>query len=197
MTELYTMSAGGFSAAADAFVRDEQQDELWFVSILGAQTALKAIAGSLLKNHPDPAYLIAAEENEERVRGQQRCHIAQQALGTWTFRMSRLPSSRGWHMMIYTRMAEYSFDRKEFLLLARDIEEAPSLHHRFLDRRIALPMHESWAPWLWQWGTRNGAIKTLQSEGVRGFLCTPDEQQLSEDVSSAVSAGDLTAPGED
>ena len=111
--------------------------------------------------------------------------------------MTRLPSSRGWHMMIYTRMAEYSFDRKEFLLLAREPEEAPSLHHRFLDRRISLPMHESWAPWLWTRGTKTGAIKEMQSAGISGFLCTPDEQKLSEDVSSAVATGTLTAPDRD
>ena len=47
--DLYTINAGGFSATADAFARDEETDGLWFVSMVGSQTALKAIWASLLK----------------------------------------------------------------------------------------------------------------------------------------------------
>ena len=42
---LYTISAGGFSATADAFARDDKTEGLWFVSMVGSQTALKAIWG--------------------------------------------------------------------------------------------------------------------------------------------------------
>ena len=51
---LYTISAGGFSATVDAFARDEKTDGLWFVSMVGSQTALKAIWASLLKQPPTP-----------------------------------------------------------------------------------------------------------------------------------------------
>ena len=56
--DLYTISAGGFSATADAFARDEETDGLWFVSMVGSQTALKAIWASLLKQPPDVAHII-------------------------------------------------------------------------------------------------------------------------------------------
>ena len=55
---LYTITAGGFSATADAFARDEQTEGLWFVSMVGSQTALKAIWASLLKQPPDVAHII-------------------------------------------------------------------------------------------------------------------------------------------
>ena len=41
--DLFTISAGGFSATADAFARDDRTEGLWFVSMVGSQTALKAI----------------------------------------------------------------------------------------------------------------------------------------------------------
>ena len=41
--DLYTISAGGFSATADAFARDPHSNGLWFVSMVGSQTAIKAI----------------------------------------------------------------------------------------------------------------------------------------------------------
>ena len=56
--DLFTISAAGFSATADAFARDDRTDGLWFVSMVGSQTALKAIWASLLKQPPDPAFLI-------------------------------------------------------------------------------------------------------------------------------------------
>ena len=51
--DLYTIGAGGFSATADAFTRDDKTEGLWFVSMVGSQTALKAIWTSLLKQQPD------------------------------------------------------------------------------------------------------------------------------------------------
>ena len=49
---LFTISAGGFSATADAFARDDITEGLWFLSMVGSQTALKAIWASLLKQPP-------------------------------------------------------------------------------------------------------------------------------------------------
>ena len=55
---LYTINAAGFSATADAFARDPHSQGLWFLSMVGSQTALKAIWASLLKQPPDVAHLI-------------------------------------------------------------------------------------------------------------------------------------------
>ena len=191
---LHTVSAGGFSAAADAFARDDKNEDLWFLSMLGAQTALRAISACLMKNNPDPAYLTDPGSGDEAQAGYRKCHLSQDSQGTWTTRIARLPASRGWHMMLYTRMAEYSFEKKEFLLLARNDEEAPRLHHRFLDRRLSVPLHQSWDRWLWRRGKRNGTITPLQSAGISAFLCTPDEEKLREDLSDAVAMGTLALP---
>ena len=52
--DLYTINAGGFSATADAFARDPDSCGLWFLSMVGSQTAVKAIWASLLKQPPGP-----------------------------------------------------------------------------------------------------------------------------------------------
>ncbi|MDE2778161.1 MAG: hypothetical protein OXI91_00590 [Chloroflexota bacterium] len=59
---LFTISAGGYSATADAFARDPDTGGLWFLSMVGPQTALKAIWASLLKQPPDAAYIIRGIE---------------------------------------------------------------------------------------------------------------------------------------
>ena len=55
LQDLHTIDAGGFSATVDAFARDENTDGLWFPSMVGSQTAVKAIWASLLKQPPDVA----------------------------------------------------------------------------------------------------------------------------------------------
>ncbi len=195
--DLYTISAGGFSATADAFARDDVSDGLWFVSMVGSQTALKAIWASLLKQPPDPAHIIRGADGMALSGDYQRCVIPFETLGTWTTKIARLPVSGGWHALVYTKMAEYAFERNGFLLLAQSEEDAPGLHHRFLDRRSSLPLHGSWAGWLWRRGLENGEIVPLQSAGVSAYRCSPDAESLREDLSHAVGSGLVSLPVED
>ena len=194
--ELYTVSAGGFSATADAFARDPDSQGLWFLSMVGSQTALKAIWASLLKQPPDVAHLIRGADGMALSGGYRRCGIPYETVGTWTTKIAKLPVSGGWHALVYTKTAEYAFGRDDFLLLAQSDEEAPALHQRFLDKRSPLPLHRSWAPWLWRKGLQNGTIVPLQSVGVSAYRCSPRGKELREDLSQAVASGRLTLPEE-
>ena len=194
--DLFTISAGGFSATADAFARDDISDGLWFVSMVGSQTALKAIWASLLKQPPDAAHIIRGADGLALSGGYQRCIVPFETLGTWTTKIARLPVSGGWHALVYTKMAEYAFERDGFLLLAQSEDEAPALHHRFLDRRSPLPLHGSWAHWLWERGLENGEIVPLQSAGVSAYRCAPNADRLRDDLSDAVASGRISLTGE-
>ena len=194
--DLYTVSAGGFSATADAFARDDGTDGLWFLSMIGSQTALKAISASLLKQPPDPAHVIRGADGMALSGGYQRCVIPPETIGTWTTKIARLPVSGGWHSLVYTRTAEFAYERDSFLLLAKTQEEAPALHHRFLDKRSPLPLHGSWARWLWERGIEQGEIVPLQSVGVFAYRCSPKADKLRDDLSDAVASGWLTLPRE-
>ncbi len=192
--DLYTISAGGFSATVDAFARDEQTEGLWFLSMLGSQTAVKAIWAALLKQPPEAAFLIQGADGLPHSGGYQRCLIPEETIGTWTTKIARLPSSGGWQAMVYTKLAEFRFERDEFLLLAPDEETAPALHRRFLDRRSDLPLPPAWADWLWQTGLRQETIVPLQSVGVAAYRCMPNHDLLREELSQAVASGRLTLP---
>ena len=194
---LHTISAGGFSATADAFARDEQAEGLWFLSMVGSQTALKAIWASLLKQPPDPAHIIKGADGMALRGGYQRCHIPYDTIGTWTTKITKLPVSGGYHALVYTKTAQFAFERESFLLLAKTKRNAPALHHRFLDRRSPLPLHDSWAGWLWDRGLASGEIVPLQSVGVNGYRCSPDSEKLREDLSYAVGSGRLSLPIEE
>ena len=194
--DLYTISANGFSATADAFARDPDSEGLWFLSMVGAQSALKAIWAALLKHPPETAHLLAGTDGTVLSGGFHRCEVPYETLGTWTTKIARLPVSGGWHALVYTRMAEYAFERDAFLLLAPGEEEAPGLHHRFLDRRSPLPLHRNWADWLWHRGLAEAEIVPLQTAGIAAYRCTPNAEALREDLSHAVAAGTLTLPRE-
>ena len=194
--DLYTISAGGFSATADAFARDPDTDGLWFLSMLGSQTALKAIWASLLKQPPDTAHLIRGADGMALSGGYQRCVVPHETIGTWTTRIAKLPVTGGFHALVYSRTAEYAYEKDSFLLLAQSENEAPALHHRFLDRRSPLPLHRSWADWLWYRGLDQGEIVPLQSVGILAYRCSPKAERLREDLSEAVRAGRLNLPRE-
>ena len=70
--------------------------------------------------------------------------------------------------------------------------QAPALHHRFLDRRSPLPLHHSWAPWLWQRGLAQDEITPLQTTGLVAYDCRPHAAALKADLAHAVAAGTLT-----
>ena len=97
--------------------------------------------------------------------------------GRGTTKIARLPVSGGWHALVYTKTAEYGFEKDSFLLLAQSEEEAPAQHHRFLDKRSPLPLHGSWAGWLWDRGLDNGEIVPLQSVGVSRLQVLPQGRQ--------------------
>ena len=194
--DLHTVSAAGFSATVDAFARDERDRTLWFLSMVGSQTALKAIWAALLKQPPEAAHLIRGADGTALSGGYQRCAIPPHTVGTWTTKISRLPASGGYHAMVYTKWAEFSHDSDSFLLLAGHEREAPALHQRFLDRRSPLPLHRSWAGWLWDRGIATGEIAPLQSAGIEAYLCQPDGERLRNDLSEAVASGTLTLAAE-
>ena len=99
--------------------------------------------------------------------------------------------------MVYTRLAEFSFERDDFLLLAQDQAGAPDLHHRFLDRRSPLPLHRSWRDWLWRRGLDTGETVPLESAGLLAYTCNPRGEELKADLSAAVAAGTLTLNPDD
>ena len=122
---LYTINAAGFSATADAFARDPHSQGLWFLSMVGSQTALKAIWAFLLKQPPDVAHLIQGADGMALSGGYERCGIPYQTIGTWTTKIAKLPVSGGWHALVFTKMAQYAFEHDTFLLLAQDGRRGP------------------------------------------------------------------------
>ncbi len=87
---LLTITAGGFTATVDGCARGE--NELWFLSMLGHQQAVRAIWARLVKG--ETAYLSETELGGAPVP------LAREAWGTWRFSGARLPSGSAYHGML-------------------------------------------------------------------------------------------------
>lgn len=179
--DLLTIRAGGFSATVDGCARGE--NELWFLSMLGHQQAVRAIWARLIKG--EAGYLSSTE------LGGEPTPLAREAWGTWRFTGMRLPSGSAYHGMLIPEIAAYATDRLDFLLLVREQDVAAQLHFRFLARRLELPLHPSWAHWLWRRGLENGEVEQLESTGLSAYRCQPQPETLRADISDAVRRREL------
>ena len=195
-TKLYTVSAGGYSAVADAFAFHNESKTLWFLSMIGPQTSVKAIAATLMKMPPGQAHFIKGTDNTELEGPIVSTIPSHETTGTWTSRTQRIKDN-AFHTILYTKWAEHSSDSQRFVILPKTDESAPGLYYQYLDRRTPLPLHHTWTEWLWERGLLSPReIQPLHSSGLKGYLCTPDHEALRRDVSLAVAMGILTIPGE-
>ena len=200
--QLWTVSAGGFSATADAFAisrteaENEESNNIWFLSMLGPQTSVKAIAAALLGNPPKPAHLTPGAEGLALEEGHRMCWPHSSTLKTWTSRLARLSNGMGYHLMVYTRIAEYSYDQDDFILISRDEQQVAEKYHAFLDRRTSIPMHRSWANWLWERSLEKGDTTRLESLGICAWRCRTLHNSLEYDIGQAIRRGELTVEKE-
>ncbi len=185
--QLHTIRAAGFTATVDAFAQDGEQ--LWFISMLGSQQSVRALWARLVKGE-------TAHLSEGEIDGGSPCWLAREDWGAWRFHGTRLPSSAAYHGMLVPDLGAYLSERQDFLLLARTEDEAPVLHYRFLNRRVDLPLHPSWAEWLWERGFTSGETEALHSVGIHAYRCRPDARQLEADIAESVRRRRLTVPVE-
>ena len=190
-----SVSAGGFSAFSDAMLYDQEEGQVWFLSMLGALTSVRAIWASIVKNPPDSLHALPEREEENEVRNYFRLMIPSFTIGTWTNKVARLNVTGGWHSIAYTKLAEYGNEyneRKDFLLTSFGSETSLIRnHYHFLDRRTDLPLHETWSDWIWDRGIAEDEIRQLTGHNMQGFYCLPNEELLKEDICKAVRTGKL------
>jgi hypothetical protein len=186
---LPVLQAGGFGASVDAFACEPDADanpprlRLWLVSLLGSQQAVKALWAQLIKGE---TATLSTDDASVRF-----CALAPEGARAWRFFRASLPASGGYHGLLVPEMAMFTAERPDFLLLRRSEDDAAKLHYRFLNRRVTLPLHPSWAQWLWTRALGSGEARSLASRGLDAYLCVPDEAALAADLMADIRQGTL------
>lgn len=184
------LEAAGFSAHVDAYAwehsTDGRQMQLWFLSLLGTAGSVKALWARLLKG--EVATLGGGMPQRARF-----CTLRDEGTGSWRFLTATLPRSAGYHGVLLPEAARFHGDRPDFLLLARADDDTAALHYRFLNHRLDLPLHPTWADWLWARALDCGEAVALEAHDLAAYHCAPDADKLSAALSMAVRAGVLRA----
>lgn len=189
------LQAGGFGASVDALTWEPDpaasppRMRLWFVSLLGSQQAVKALWVRLVKGETGTLTIDDI--------GVRFCSLAPEGARAWRFFRASLPASGGYHGLLVPEVALFTAERPDFLLLKRPEDDAAQLHYRFLNRRVALPLHPSWADWLWNRALRSGEARALESQGLDAYRCVPDEAALASDLVAEIGRGTLGIADED
>ena len=187
---LPTLQAGGFSASVDAYAWEPAPDphprqmRLWFVSLLGRQEAVKALWARLIKGE-------VATLATETLGSARFCSLAPEGPGAWRFLTAGLPHAAAYQGVLLPECARFLADRPDFLLLPRAGDDPAALHYRFLNRRLDLPLHPSWAAWLWARALDCGEARPLEAHGLTAYRCVPDAAALAAALTPAVHRGVL------
>ena len=183
--DLPVLQAGGFSASVDAYAweldpgQEARRMRLWFLSLLGSQQAVRALWARLIKGE------VAILSTE--ILGTARfCALAPEGPQGWRFFTASLPAAAGFQGVLVPRIAFFTHDHVDFLLLPRQPEEAALLHCRFLNRRLDLPLHPTWANWLWQRALRTEEAVALEAMSILAYRCHPNVAALAADLTEAV-----------
>jgi hypothetical protein len=186
---LPVLQAGGFGASVDAFAWEPDPDvnpprmRLWVVSLLGSQQAVKALWAHLIKGE---TATLSTDDGSVHF-----CALAPEGARGWRFFRASLPAAGGYHGLLLPELALFSAERPDFLLLPRVEDDAANLHYRFLDHRVTLPLHPSWADWLWNRALQSGEARALESRGLDAYRCDPDEAALASDLAVDIRRGAL------
>jgi len=183
--ETMHIRCAGFSAAVDAYARDDAH--LWFISLLGNQQSVRALWARLLKGEP-------AVLSDNALLGGRYCALAPEARAVTRFHSAKLPVTGATHGLLIPEQALYVGERSDFLLLARSKSDAPALHYRFLSRRVDLPLHPLWADWLWERGLARGEVLPLDAVGIHAWRCMPDQSDLTEALGRALRGHRIPLP---
>lgn len=135
----YSIAAGGFTAEVDAYalqVPDTDSESeislLWFLSIVGPQTAVRAVRAALLNSPPKPAFLLrqlpealrpkqtdlfdaakpaapvqsrSLTEDERQLYLPRKVKLADYGSGNWRTPQTPLPDVRAYHSLMFSRKA--------------------------------------------------------------------------------------------
>jgi len=141
--KLYPIHATGIRAyCSDIILDPDELDTVYFMSICGYQATVKGIIANLLESY--------GVSLELEIEGEEY-YLDRSSLG-YKVQTKKLPSGLV-HAVLFPKLALPKNDEERqnsFYIFNRDKQDILSLFYRHLDEKTDIPLHPSWAEWLFR-----------------------------------------------
>ncbi len=178
----------GATALVNAYLATES-DEARLLSVGGPAEATRAVVAALASGYQLALFQLHDGTREEVT-------VLSPSAGTkWHLAIRRLPCGQV-HGLLYPQTGA-SIARYHFTLLLPRAEQSTAPAHllRMIDARTTLPLHSTWAPWLWALAKDFGWLLALQGNGPWvGWDVTWDDRRLQQAVIGALEDHALNTP---
>ena len=180
--KLYPIQATGIRAfCSDLIIDPHYMETVYFMSICGYQATVKGIIANLLEN-----YGLSIEVDGVEY------YLIRSGFG-YKVEAKKLPSGSV-HAVLFPKLALPKNDEERqnsFFIFTREYEGERlfTMFFRHLDEKAEIPLHPSWAKWLWrmfieqeEWATE---LKTLVG-GYHGYSFKFNPKHLHDLISEAI-----------
>jgi len=178
--KLYPVTATGIRAfCSDIIVDPYDFETVYFMSVCGYQVTVKGVIANLLEK-----YGISIEVDDEEY------YLNRAELG-YKVLVKKLPSGLV-HAVLFPKLALPKNDEDKencFYIFTREKGEALTLFFRHLDEKAEIPLHPSWAEWLWQLfeGQEHWLVTLKTLVGTyKGYSFKFNPKQLHDLISEAI-----------
>lgn len=177
---LHEISAGGVAAyCSDLMVDPEDTEQVYFLSVAGYQTAVKGILANFL------------EHNRLNLMIEGRIHYIQRYFESYFLKVKKLPSgySHGLAFLKTVRPEQMEDNSDhEFMVISNQPDQIKSLFYKHLQARTEIPLHPSWAEWLWRLHEAKEWLVKLQTliGSYQGYLVCLEPEELQAEIAQAI-----------
>jgi hypothetical protein len=164
-------------------------DDIRFLSAGGPAEAVKAVLAGLAQG--SRVTLFRRTDTKRQFVG----YLHGDPTLTWRIQARRLPCGQVHGLLSPNTNPQAA--RTDFTLLLPRAQEGEAPRHllRLIDTRTTIPLHPSWAPWLWQRCEEEDWLTPLSGEGGWiGWDVHWSESALTHQVTDAITRRILTAP---
>jgi len=177
---LYPIHTMGIKAWCSDLIIDPQDVEtVYFMSICGYQVTVKGIVANLLENCGISIEVDGVEH-----------YLVRSDMG-YKVQMKKLPSGLV-HAVVLPKLALPKNDEEKqnrFFVITQEDQDVLTLFFRHLDEKTEIPLHPSWAAWLWKTFKKQDdwfiALQTLVGS-FKGYLFDFHPAQLHDLISKAI-----------
>ncbi len=174
---LSIINSGGIKAYCSELIVNEDQ-EIYFLSVAGYQTAVKGIIANVLE-YGSVSIMIDGEY-----------FYPSRSTLNYNVHYQKLPSELFQGITLLKIALPDNKDPKDsFLVISEDSSSVKDLFFRHLENKTEIPLHPVWSRWLWKTFLKMGWLTPLDTlvGDFKGYLVEINEGELKDIITKAIT----------